>query len=372
MAKPRFVTVYKSTDGVRTWRYVPPQEVVDNGIVERCTLGTDRRRAFAEADKLNKKIDAYRDGTIAGTIPKKNSTLKQLVAHYYSTKKFKNLRGTTQISYETKLTNIMNTTVNGKRLADYRLHDIGVRQCTLAYETWCERGSTTANDYSRVVSIVFNYAIQLEVIFRNPMRPVDKVTPKIRQVKWTQQHLKTFLQTAYAQYKYRNIGLIVHMAYEWCQRVGDVRVLTWDAVDFDTQQVTITQSKRGATVHLPITKNLAKMLAAQKEEFGFQQYVVPNVRPQDNSFVPYPDTAISGLINEVKDIAGLPKEIKAWDLRRTGITELVEAGADSFHIMQVSGHKSINSVKPYLVNTYKGANIAMTMRFGSEELEKDE
>jgi hypothetical protein len=56
MAKPRFVSVYKGADGVRQWRYSPPQDLVDNGIVVRCTLGTDRRRAFAEAIKLNKRL----------------------------------------------------------------------------------------------------------------------------------------------------------------------------------------------------------------------------------------------------------------------------------------------------------------------------
>jgi integrase len=372
MAKPRFVSVYKGADGVRQWRYSPPQDLVDNGIVVRCTLGTDRRRAFAEAIKLNKKVDDYRAGNIAGTTPKSKSTLKQVVTHYYTTTKFSSLRGTTQIGYENQLNNIMATIVNGKALRDYRMQDIGVRQCALAYEMWCDRGVTTANDYSRIISIIFNYSMQLEILQRNPMRLVDKVTAQPRQVKWTNEHLKTFLTTAYGDYRYRNIGLIVHMAYEWCQRIGDIRVMTWNALDLDEQKVTIKQSKRGATVHLPITKNLTQMLRDQKEDFGFQPYVVPNVRPNDNAYVPYLDTSISGLINEVKVLAGLPEEIKAWDLRRTGITELVEAGADSFHIMQVSGHKSINSVKPYLVNTYKGANIAMTMRFGEKELGKDE
>jgi integrase len=372
MTQPRFVSVYKGVDGVRTWRYSPPQDVVANGIVARCTLGTDRRRAFAEATRLNKIVDDFRAGKIAGTTPKPKSTLKQVVVNYYTTTKFKKLTGYTQISYENQLNNIMNTVLEGKPFCDYRMHNIGVRECALLYELWCERGVTTANDYARIISIIFNYAIQLEIIMRNPMRHVDKITSQIRQVKWTNEHLKAFLHVAYSDFRYRNIGLIVHMAYEWCQRIGDIRIIKWDAIDLAEQRVTITQSKRGATVHLPLTKSLTMMLADQKKDFGFQDYVVPNVRASDGTLVPYANTAISGLINEVKELAQLPKDIKAWDLRRTGITELVEAGADSFHIMQVSGHKNINSVRPYLVNTYKGANIAMTMRFGSEELGKDE
>ena len=67
-------------------------------------------------------------------------------------------------------------------------------------------------------------------------------------------------------------------------------------------------------------------------------------------------------MNEVKEKAGLPVELKAWDLRRTGITELVEAGVDILSVMQISGHSSPQSVKPYLVNTYEGARHAQEQR----------
>jgi len=50
------------------------------------------------------------------------------------------------------------------------------------------------------------------------------------------------------------------------------------------------------------------------------------------------------------------------DLRRTAITEMVEGGADLAHIMQVSGHRSPDSVRPYMVNTYTGAKNALSKR----------
>ena len=121
---------------------------------------------------------------------------------------------------------------------------------------------------------MFNYAIKWEAIQRNPMAYVDAIASKARKVKWTKEHVRTFLETGYADYQYRNITLIVHMAYEWCQRIGDIRLLKWDAIDFDKQMVTITQSKRGATVYLPITEGLFRMLQQQKEDYGFQEYVV--------------------------------------------------------------------------------------------------
>ena len=67
-------------------------------------------------------------------------------------------------------------------------------------------------------------------------------------------------------------------------------------------------------------------------------------------------------MNEVKEEAKLSKDLTALDLRRTGITEMVEAGVDTLGIMQVSGHSNPQSVKPYLVNTLKGASNALNKR----------
>ena len=172
----------------------------------------------------------------------------------------------------------------------------------------------------------------------------------------------SFLDTAYGNFKWRSIGLIVHMTYEWAQRVGDMRTLTWDNINFDAQRVDLTQSKRGADVHLPIPDDLLSMLRQQSQDFGFQDYVAPKTTPVAGAYVPYPIDHIDGAINEVKEAAGLPKKLTAMDLRRTAITEMVEAGVQTLELMQVTGHANPESVKPYLVNTFSGASNALSKR----------
>ena len=361
--RPRYVVPYKKADGTTVWRFLPPAEYVEAGVVKRVNLGTDHRSAYAAARKLNKIVDDYRAGKITGTTPRSISTFTQVVSYYYTTDRFKRLTGAIQKRYEYMWNIAAATVVDGRIFGTLKIQDITVRHCTLAYEQWVERGIVTANDIRTICSVLFNYAISLDIVSRNPMAYVRAISTKPRRVKWTKDHLQTFLTTAYSDFKYRNIGMLVHMCYEWCQRVGDIRKLTWDAIDFDSAQVTILQSKRGATVYLPITAGLLSMLQQQKQDFGFQTYVVPNPTRPDKAYKPYAETHISRLVREVKQIAGLPNELQAWDLRRTGITEMVEAGADLAQIMQVSGHASPNSVTPYLVNTYRGAKTAMSLRF---------
>jgi integrase len=109
------------------------------------------------------------------------------------------------------------------------------------------------------------------------------------------------------------------------------------------------------------------MLKQQKEDFGFQKYVAPKPTPRGGVYVAYTVDDIDTIINEVKLNAGLPKKLTAMDLRRTAITEMIEGGADLAHIMQVSGHRSPDSVKPYMVNTFTGASTALAKRGNDDD-----
>ena len=60
--------------------------------------------------------------------------------------------------------------------------------------------------------------------------------------------------------------------------------------------------------------------------------------------------------------AGLSKELRLADLRRTGTTEMVDAGVSMGNIMSVTGHANPQSVKPYMKNTLTSAKLALNTR----------
>jgi integrase len=300
---------------------------------------------------------------------KGTNKLRDAVDAYLHSPSFAELTGPTQKQYETRLAVVCDTTVQkGKMLGNIKLRDISVKHVTYAYDTWVnQRGPRAANYNASCLSIVLNLARRHEALLYNPVSLLKRKTDKPRSVKWTTDDVRLFLDTAYSHWWSRSIGLIVHMSYEWGQRIGDMRLLKWDAIDFDQERVDITQSKRGAEVHLPIDDGLLVMLKKQKEDFGFQPYVAPHVKPKSGSYNPYSETDIHHYVNRVKDEAGLDPDLQARDLRRTAITEMVEAGVDLVGIMQVSGHQNPASVKPYLVNTLSGASAALAKRKGITE-----
>ena len=300
-------------------------------------------------------------------IPKPSATLEEVVDFYRNSDAYRRLSSSSQKDYDNHLSATLITEVEGKQLRAYRCKNLKVRHIQQAYDQWLQVGNRTANYRRSVLSAAWKHAMRYDVMIHNPISLVQTVAEKPRRVHWTREQVSIFLDTAYSDFRWRSIGLIVHMAYDWGQRVGDIRLLTWDSLDLNECRIDMTQSKRNAEVHLPISADLCQMLRQQKEDFGFQQYVVPRVKPRAGAYTPYDKEEVSLYINDILDEANLPKELTAMDLRRTAVTEMMEGGVDLAGIMQVTGHQNAASVKPYMVNTFSGASKALAARGVKDE-----
>jgi len=300
-------------------------------------------------------------------IPKQSATLEEVVDFYRNSDAYRRLSSSSQKDYDNHLSATLITEVEGKPLRGYRCKNLKVRHITQAYDQWLQIGTRTANYRRSVLSAAWKHAMRYDVMIHNPISLVQTVAEKPRRVHWTREQVSIFLDTAYSDFRWRSIGLIVHMAYDWGQRIGDIRLLTWDSIDLNECRIDMTQSKRNAEVHLPISADLCQMLRQQKEDFGFQQYVVPRVKPRAGAYTPYDKEEVSLYINDILDEANLPKELTAMDLRRTAVTEMMEGGVDLAGIMQVTGHQNAASVKPYMVNTFSGASKALAARGVKDE-----
>ena len=282
--------------------------------------------------------------------------LKKLVKLYLQSSEFNRLRDQTKLDY-TRFLKILTDTL-GETTASV----VSGKDARMAYEEWVTRGIHLANHVAAVAGIVYRHGQDMEYVKSNPFTLVRKLSPVARNTVWTQDQVRQFLDVAYGDFVYRNVGLIVQMAYEWCQRVGDMRMLTWDSIDFNTRRLKLLQSKRGAEVQLPISDALHDMLTEQQQDFDFQKYVAPMPSPKGGEYKPFSMERLSKIGRIVMRQAKLPDELRLMDLRRTGTTEMVEAGVPLPQIMSVTGHANPQSVKPYIKNTYLSANSALTAR----------
>jgi integrase len=79
-------------------------------------------------------------------------------------------------------------------------------------------------------------------------------------------------------------------------------------------------------------------------------------------YTPYSKHRLPKLARDIMNNASLPTELRLSDLRRTGTTEMVDAGVSMGNIMAVTGHTNPQSVKPYMKNTLASANLALNLR----------
>jgi len=286
-----------------------------------------------------------------------------LLNEYYLSFEYNNLRQETKVQYKYFLGIVSSTSaVDGRKLGSYKLSSLTTKLAKLSYNKWCERGVSFANHLMSVVRVLLNYGINMEHCNMNPFSNIKKRVTKSRKVVWTKEDIIRFLDTCYSDFNTRSIGLIAHMAYEWCQRIGDMRLLEWSNLDLDAKRMQIEQSKRRAQVFLPISDELHEMLVQQQNDYGFQKYVAPRPRAYKGSYKPYSLTKLPLLARKAMDSAGLSKELRLSDLRRTGTVEMVDAGVSMGNIMSVTGHANPQSVKPYMKNTFTSANLALQAR----------
>ena len=288
--------------------------------------------------------------------------INDLVQKYYLSNDFNVLADKTKHDYQYCAGVLLSTEVDGKSLSEIRLTKMTGAIARRGYEQWLGRGIYQANAITSVARKVYSFGMEMGYAESNPFATYKRKTPHARNTVWTKDQVVQFLDVAYGNFRYRNLGLIVQMSYEWCQRVGDMRMLQFSNIDFDKCVLNLQQSKRRSVVHLPISLDLLEMLKQQKEEYDFQPYVAPYPTAKRGAYSPYTMQRLSKVARLVIEQAGLPDDLRISDLRRTGTTEMVEAGVSMGQIMSVTGHANPQSVKPYMKNTYASAESALTMR----------
>lgn len=289
--------------------------------------------------------------------------LTTLVREYYKSLDYRSLTPNTQRDYRYNLEAILACHMRGKKVDQFFADDMKAPDAQFIYNQLAERGIPFANHCKAVCSRLYNWAISLGYIDHNPWTVVRKKAHRPRREVWEQEQINLFLKTAYSQFKWRSVGLIVQMAYVWCQRLGDMSNLKWENYDFDEHVLYLEQSKRKARVELPTPDDLHELLVAQKEDMGFQPYVAPVCLYDKVYPKPYTKHLLTTHARKIMREAGLPEHLQIMDMRRTGITEMVDAGVGVFQIQAVTGHANAQSVMPYIKHTLKSATEASTARF---------
>jgi integrase len=240
----KYVIRKKLKDGKLAFYWNPPRAAKADGLTAEA-LGSDQRAAFARATKLNLLLDEVRGGK---SLPQKKS-VSHLIRRYLSDERFTCLRPSTQRVYLQAVRSIEEV------FGPYEPAAVTKRHARMFYQRMRqpklvggrERAAVACNTI-RVARVLWEHFCTEGIIETNPFRAVVIKGPGKRSVFWTADQVLMLASTA-DRLEQPGIATAVLLAFETCQRQGDILALKWHHVG--PKDIRLVQNKTGAHVILP-------------------------------------------------------------------------------------------------------------------------
>jgi integrase len=222
--------------------------------------------------------------------------------------------------------------------------DVPVRQITSkAVRTWYRaqrdaNGAATSRNRFAALRRLLAFGKVEGWLAENPAAGLRVRAPQSRSRIWTPAERDTFCLAAIEAGR-PSMALAVMLG--WClgQRPADLRTMAWTAYDGHT--VRIRQAKTDKAVGIPVLPELKVLLEATDRKST--QMVV-----SENTGRPYKESDFQHTFAEIRDQAGLPKDLQYRDLRRTLATALGAAGCTDDQIRSITGHRTREVLQVYV------------------------
>tara|TARA_B100001113_G_scaffold328411_1_gene302601 strand:+ start:1260 stop:2339 length:1080 start_codon:yes stop_codon:yes gene_type:complete len=338
---------------------VNPSEPLRNALFVVAETYSDMEDAIVRCKELDDDYKKYQSGKHP-TQNKDENTVAGFIQFYKTLIAYENLKPNSKVAYEMLLRQAILTRVDNDRLlfGEMLLRNIDSQYTEKLYKSIRDTYSLhRATHIVKVLRRVFNIAYKHKKVRFNPfaLMGIKGLPPRV--VLWETHHVSTFINTS-DELGLSSVGTLALFCYDLCQRVGDMRKLKWKNVHGNN--VRFVQEKTGVDIDLELSPRLIERLSK-----------INRGDPEDHIIIcettgnPYRDTRLYAKYTQrVRIKAGLPKELKLSDLRRTGATEMAESGCTEDELRSVTGHLSRNILSVYVRPTKKLAEKGMAKRFG--------
>jgi len=190
-----------------------------------------------------------------------------------------------------------------------------------------------------VLRILFNYAMRLEIVNKNPVAQVRFFREK-------QNCMRVVSAEEEEQYLAAAAPLLKHVAIlmlDTGMRPGEIYKLRKDDIDLTLRAVFVRSGKTAnATRHIPLTERTYQVLAHRVED-AKTEWLFPC--PFDSS-LPVLDVrkAHDGAVRRAK----ISPPFRLYDLRHTALTRMAMAGIDLPTLKELAGHSQIQMTMRYV------------------------
>ena len=355
----KYVQRRTKTDGSVVWAFNPPAYVRET--ITDCEISYVQFEDRIDAEEHSKQVsemyfDAKRAEAKDVYLP--IGSVMSLVAQYKRTNAWSSLSDNTKRTYNQLLRGSFDVRLgqSNKNFGEMNAKNVAPMTAEQLYSHLKESVSEhRANHTIKVLRRVWQVCKRKSLVRQNPFREMGLRSLPERIVLWEPAQVEAFMKHADEQGCW-SVGTLALLCYDLCQRPGDMRQILWQ--NYADGHFDFVQEKTKVRVTIPASPRLVQRLSERTGEPSTVICVSERLGKGYDRFSAYK------LAARIRASAGLPKELQLRDLRRTGATEMAEAGCTEDELRSVTGHKGRGVLNTYVRPTRKLAAGGMNKRFG--------
>ena len=223
--------------------------------------------------------------------------------------------------------------------------------------------STTINRHISSLKSFFNYLIDESIIKDNPMEEIPSLKktrklPKYLSIEEVDKLLNIPLNN---EFDYRNKAML-ELIYATGLRVSELVTIEYSNIDFENSLIRITGKGKKERI-VPLGESASLYLKIYLNDYR-NKLLKRNTYNQvflNNHGKPITRQGFNYILENIRVLTGIEKEITPHVLRHSFATHLLEGGADIRSIQEMLGHENISTTNIYteVVNDVLRSNYDM-------------
>ncbi len=211
---------------------------------------------------------------------------------------------------------------------------INYLRTTKSEKTGKPRSSATCNRICSYLQTMFNFALSMGWIDKNPMQRWKKTKELPRRFTVTLDDVSKVMDAASPHVRWA-----IECSFNLGTRISELLSLKWESVNLETGNVRIYASKTQTYREVPVKPDFLEKLKQKKEEASCDHVI---------EFMGKPVRCIQIAFRKAVERSGIGKSFKLHDLRHMYATYLLGNGADVSAVSKMLGHSTVSLT----VNTY--------------------
>jgi len=236
---------------------------------------------------------------------------------------------------ESKLRLHLNDYFGDRRLCDISTRDIQAYHMKIAKKL----SPSTANRHLALLSMIFNVAIQWDILERSPTKGVKKFKEDNQKQRFlSEDEIGRLYQAMEAEDNKVAVNALKLLLLTGCRR-EEILKLKWDDVSLESSTIFLPDSKTGSR-YVQLNAAAVELLTSIDRS---SKFVFPGRHDCENRPLNNPRKCFTRLLNNAK----IQGNVRLHDLRHTHASLLVNSGASLFVVQKALGHSNPQTSQRY-------------------------